>query len=153
MDPLKRRAIGWRSLSYKFNALTHPWRDNAYRVPRPLAGQPQSAPSTRPGPSSKNSVSFRVTPERKLTSGYGTLLHPDTAAAAECSHDNATIYPKDATIHSNSPMGSDTGTTGLVAQTHRALAWLCPRNGVDKPVIPHVARSVASERYGERIPQ
>jgi hypothetical protein len=113
----------------------------------------------------ENSVSFRVTPERKLTSGYGTLLHPDTAAAAECSHDNATTYPKDATIHSNSPMGSDIGTAGLVArtqdstsaprnarsrsgaaQTHRALGWLCPRNGVDKPVIPHVARFVASER-------
>ena len=60
----------------------------------------------------ENTVSFRVTPERKLTSGYGTLLDLDTAAAAECSHDNATTYPKDATIHSNSPMGSDIGTTG-----------------------------------------
>ena len=30
MDPLKTRAIGWRSLSYKFNALTDPCRDNAY---------------------------------------------------------------------------------------------------------------------------
>ena len=86
-----------------------------------------------------NTVSFRVTPERKLTSGYGTLLDLDTAAAAECSHDNATTHPKDATMHSNSPMGSDIGTTGLVAQTHRALAWSCPRNSVDKPVISHVA--------------
>ena len=44
-----------------------------------------------------------------LRSGYGPLLHLETAADAQCPHDNATTYPKDATIHSNSPMGSDIG--------------------------------------------
>jgi hypothetical protein len=45
-----------------------------------------------------------------LRSGYGPLLHLETAADAQCPHDNATTYPKDATRHSNNPMGSDIGT-------------------------------------------
>jgi len=40
-----------------------------------------------------------------LRSGYGPLLHLETAADAQCPHDNATTYPKDATRHSKQSNG------------------------------------------------
>ena len=60
-----------------------------------------------------------------LRSGYGPLLQLEAAADAQCPHDNATTYPKDATRHSNNPMGSVLGRPDAIVRIFTGKLMMC----------------------------